>query len=191
MKGRCRFELWKSELVADRGLRGAQTFYTFEAAPFIHPVSLRYSSTYDALHREAEKNGELDHSIAACPERLHPARIRVWTQSEGWKELRDSTGTMKKVEASAAAESRSPSAKEQRLFGVWNAPGGRRRLAEAGFDGYRFILWGRKWVARRRPLVLAGYLGADMPGGDSRTNGTPSCKKIAQSNSSICGSASS
>jgi hypothetical protein len=83
-----RFELWKSELVTDRGSRGAQTFYTFEAEPSIHPISLRYSSTYETLHREAEKNGELDHSLAACPERLRPAPIRVWTPSGGWSELK-------------------------------------------------------------------------------------------------------
>jgi hypothetical protein len=33
-----------------------------------------------------EQNIELDHTLANCPERLHPPPVRVWTPSDGWNE---------------------------------------------------------------------------------------------------------
>jgi hypothetical protein len=81
------FEVAKGELIPEGDDRNAQTYYNFRVDPTIHPHSLRYDSYYDMLHREAEKNGELDHSLAKCPERLHPLPVRAWTSGDGWKEL--------------------------------------------------------------------------------------------------------
>lgn len=65
----------------------ARSIYMVRFGFAVQPISLRYSSTYDMLHRAMEKDGTLQHSLAACPERLHPAPIRMWTPSEGWQEL--------------------------------------------------------------------------------------------------------
>lgn len=64
-----------------------KSFYILRATPAFHVVSLRFDSNYEMLHRELEKKGALHHSLADCPERLHPAPVRVWTPSDGWKEL--------------------------------------------------------------------------------------------------------
>jgi hypothetical protein len=81
------FDVVKCELWQNPASRNAQAYYAFRNDPTIHPISLRYSSRYDMLHGEAQKGGELDHSLAACPERLHPEPVKVWTPSDGWKEL--------------------------------------------------------------------------------------------------------
>ncbi|HTU48048.1 MAG TPA: hypothetical protein VMF91_23515 [Bryobacteraceae bacterium] len=69
------------------GRLNVKVFYLFRAEPFLSPISCRFDSGYDMLHRELERSGELHHSIAECPERLHPARVRRWTPSQGWQEL--------------------------------------------------------------------------------------------------------
>jgi hypothetical protein len=60
--------------------------YLFQTEPTLRLLSLHYDSRYEMLHRELEQKGELDHPLAKCPERLHPAPVRVWTPSDGWKE---------------------------------------------------------------------------------------------------------
>lgn len=64
-----------------------QSMYLFRLRPSLHPISRRYSSTYDLLHADLERSHQLDHSITACPERLHPPPIRMWTPSGGWQEI--------------------------------------------------------------------------------------------------------
>jgi len=64
------------------------TLYLLRFEPIPAIVSLRYSSVYDLTHRDLERRGEIGHSLANCPERLQPKPARVWTPSDGWRELR-------------------------------------------------------------------------------------------------------
>ena len=73
-----KLELWPSSEVS--------THYLFQAEPTLGLRSLRFDSSYEMMHRDLEKKGELDHTLAKCPERLHPLPVRVWTPSDGWKE---------------------------------------------------------------------------------------------------------
>jgi hypothetical protein len=50
----------------------------------IEPISLRYDSGYDMLHRDLTEKGKLDHSLDQCSERLHPQPVRMWTPAAGW-----------------------------------------------------------------------------------------------------------
>jgi hypothetical protein len=77
-------EVYKFELEPDKG---SATIYSFRSQPTIEPVSLRYDSRYDMLHRELSAQKKLDHSLEDCPERLHPKPVRVWTPAGGWTEL--------------------------------------------------------------------------------------------------------
>lgn len=77
-------EVFKHE---DLGLEGPQTIYSFRMQPPIEPVSLRYNSDYDMLHRELSTQKKLNHSLEDCPERLHPKPVRMWTPVGGWTEL--------------------------------------------------------------------------------------------------------
>jgi hypothetical protein len=84
------FEITKWEL-GDRGSSrsdGAFSYYRFHTQPSIQPLSLRFDSSYDLLHQDLEKQGKLNHALDACPERLHPLPVKVWTRSEGWTEVR-------------------------------------------------------------------------------------------------------
>ena len=76
------FEVRKREVQSQH----FDTFYLIEAEPKFDLVSLRFDSTYDKMHEDLQKSGQLDHSLADCPERVHPQPIRVWTPSEHWKE---------------------------------------------------------------------------------------------------------
>jgi hypothetical protein len=67
---------------------GSQTIYLLSADQGFRPVSLRFDSGYDMLHRKLEQEGKLNHSLENCPERLHPRPIRMWTPAGGWKEVR-------------------------------------------------------------------------------------------------------
>ncbi|MGH9830913.1 MAG: hypothetical protein ACREDR_47515, partial [Blastocatellia bacterium] len=60
----------------------------FRADAGFQPVSLRYDSSYDMLHRQLSSEHKLNHSLADCPERLHPKPVRLWTPSSGWTELK-------------------------------------------------------------------------------------------------------
>jgi hypothetical protein len=64
-----------------------QAYYHLRLEPTVQVASLRYSSDYDLAHRDLEQSGALKHSLANCPERLHPEPIKVWTPADGWKEL--------------------------------------------------------------------------------------------------------
>ena len=61
--------------------------YLLGLEPRIHPISLRFGSAYDLEHRELERIGALSHTLAQCPERLHPLPVRMWTPAAGWTEL--------------------------------------------------------------------------------------------------------
>jgi hypothetical protein len=61
--------------------------YLLGLEPSIHPISLRYGSTYELQHRELERSHELRHTLEQCPERVHPSPVRMWTPSGGWTEL--------------------------------------------------------------------------------------------------------
>jgi hypothetical protein len=78
-------ELVKKELERNAG---TTTLYLLRADREFRPVSLRFDSGYDMLHRKLEKEGKLDHTLESCPERLHPRPIRRWTPSGGWTEIK-------------------------------------------------------------------------------------------------------
>jgi hypothetical protein len=67
---------------------GMREYYVFHTQPTIEPFSFRFSSDYDMLHRELEKDHKLNHTLESCPERLHPEPVRVWTPSAGWKDIK-------------------------------------------------------------------------------------------------------
>jgi hypothetical protein len=77
------FEVDKMELFPNGEV---STHYLFQTEPILRLLSLRFDSRYEMLHRELEHSGELDHPLSKCPERLHPAPVRVWTPTDGWKE---------------------------------------------------------------------------------------------------------
>jgi len=61
--------------------------YLLQLEPTVHLVSLRYGSDYDLEHRKLERTGLIKHALADCPERLHNAAIRVWSEPAGWSDL--------------------------------------------------------------------------------------------------------
>jgi hypothetical protein len=67
---------------------GAQSLYLLKNDSVIHPISVRFETTYDLLHQKLEREGKIGHSLANCPERLHPRPIRMWTPADGWTEIR-------------------------------------------------------------------------------------------------------
>ena len=67
---------------------GMREYYVFHTQPALEPFSFRFSSDYDMLHRELEKDHKLSHTLESCPERLHPKPVRIWTPSAGWKDIK-------------------------------------------------------------------------------------------------------
>jgi len=66
---------------------GPATIYLLRANSDVRPVSLRFDSSYDMLHRELEREGRIHHTLEECPERLHPRPIKMWTPTGGWAEI--------------------------------------------------------------------------------------------------------
>jgi len=66
---------------------GVEAIYSLRVTTSIEPVSLRFGSDYDMLHRELSARKKLDHALENCPERIHPKPIRMWTPSGGWTEI--------------------------------------------------------------------------------------------------------
>jgi hypothetical protein len=62
--------------------------YEFHAEPTLRAFAFRFDSWYDMMHRDLQSRGKLDHTLASCPERLHPESVRVWTPKNGWTEVR-------------------------------------------------------------------------------------------------------
>ncbi len=79
-------QIRKSEMRLRRN--DPQTLYVLTADHGFRVISVRYESAYDMLHRKLEAEGQLDHNLENCPERLHPRPIRVWTPARGWAEVR-------------------------------------------------------------------------------------------------------
>jgi hypothetical protein len=65
---------------------GNAKWFEFRVLDIPRLIGVRYSSGYDMLHRELEQAGELGHKLERCPERLHPAPIRIWSPYTGWTE---------------------------------------------------------------------------------------------------------
>ena len=61
--------------------------YLLSKEPPFTLLSVRYNSDYDRLHSIWSSEGKIHHSLADCPERLHPKPIRVWTPSRVWAEV--------------------------------------------------------------------------------------------------------
>jgi hypothetical protein len=66
---------------------GAQSLYLLKSDGVIHPISVRFETTYDLLHQTLEREGKIGHSLANCPERLHPRPVRMWTPAGGWTDI--------------------------------------------------------------------------------------------------------
>jgi hypothetical protein len=65
----------------------AQSFYLLKSDSVIHPISVRFETNYDLLHQKLQREGKIGHSLANCPERLHPRPVRMWTPAGGWTEI--------------------------------------------------------------------------------------------------------
>ena len=61
--------------------------YDFHVEPVFQPVAFRFDSWYDLMHRDLYNEGKLDHGLESCPERLHPAPVRLWTPNAGWAQI--------------------------------------------------------------------------------------------------------
>jgi hypothetical protein len=46
----------------------------------------RFSNVYSMTHRQHERDGLLDHVLAACPHLANPTTIREWTPASGWRD---------------------------------------------------------------------------------------------------------
>ena len=73
----------------------ASSFYLLKTDSLIHPISVRFETNYDLLHRQFEREGKIGHSLANCPERLHPKPVRMWTPAGGWTEIKLDPGPTK------------------------------------------------------------------------------------------------
>jgi hypothetical protein len=60
--------------------------YNFRVEPALQPVTFRFDSWYDLMHRDLQIEGKVDHPLQSCPERLHPDSVKVWTPTQGWRE---------------------------------------------------------------------------------------------------------
>lgn len=67
--------------------KSTRTVYSFSTSQLIAPMSVRYSFEYEKHHQVLERIGKLSHSLANCPERRQPPPIRMWTPTQGWKEI--------------------------------------------------------------------------------------------------------
>jgi len=61
--------------------------YMLKADQDFRAATVRFNSDYDMLHRKYEQEGRLHHTLAQCPERLHPRPIKIWTPATGWSEI--------------------------------------------------------------------------------------------------------
>jgi hypothetical protein len=79
--------LGDAALGADRDVNKVYVVYDFQTVPDFRPATFRFDSSYDIAHQVFQDKGRLDHAIEACPERLHPAPVRLWTPNAGWSEI--------------------------------------------------------------------------------------------------------
>jgi hypothetical protein len=78
-------QLRKKELNATSN--SAATIYLLKAHGDLRPVSVRFDSGYDMLHRKLEQQGRIRHTLEECPERLHPRPIQMWTPAGSWTRI--------------------------------------------------------------------------------------------------------
>jgi hypothetical protein len=74
-------------LAADQDIGKVYVFYDFQTVPDFQPAAFRFDSWYDMAHQDFQNKGKLDHGLGSCPERLHPAPIRLWTPNAGWSQI--------------------------------------------------------------------------------------------------------
>jgi hypothetical protein len=75
------------------GKGGENIIYAFSKQPPFKLLSILYDSDYDMLHKKWSAEGKISHSLANCPERLHPLPIRLWTPAAGWTEIHPTPAT--------------------------------------------------------------------------------------------------
>jgi hypothetical protein len=51
------------------------------------PQSVQFSDHYQETHRRLSAEGKIKHSFEACPERLKPITVRMWSPDQGWKDF--------------------------------------------------------------------------------------------------------
>jgi hypothetical protein len=78
-------EISKAELQYGQAVR---IIYDIDDRSTFQVRSFLFDTGYDMLHAELQKQGKLDHSIAKCPERLHPKSVKMWTPDAGWTEIK-------------------------------------------------------------------------------------------------------
>lgn len=71
--------------VAIRTTEIGQASQFFDLSEDFLPSRVMYSSDYATLHRKAENEGRISHSVALCPERGSPALVRVFDEKGNWR----------------------------------------------------------------------------------------------------------
>lgn len=51
------------------------------------PRSVQFSDHYQETHRLLSAEGKIKHSFEACPERVKPITVRMWSPDQGWKDF--------------------------------------------------------------------------------------------------------
>lgn len=65
---------------------GVRTATMFWLDPQLRVVGHMWMPAYEAMHRQLETEGRINHSWHDCPERAGPLQIRRWQPSSGWTE---------------------------------------------------------------------------------------------------------
>jgi hypothetical protein len=82
-------EVYKTEKVKEQdGSDGVGTIYLLGGEIALRPMSVRFDTNYDLLHRKLEQEGRIRHTLKDCLERLHPRPIKMWTPAGGWTEIK-------------------------------------------------------------------------------------------------------
>jgi hypothetical protein len=79
--------LGDAALGADQDVSKVYVVYDFQTMPDFRPAAFRFDSWYDIAHQDFQSKGRLDHGIESCPERLHPAPVRLWAPNAGWSQI--------------------------------------------------------------------------------------------------------
>ncbi len=51
------------------------------------PQAFTISDHFWTLHREMEAEGRIHHTVAQCPERTSPRKVKMWSAEHGWQEI--------------------------------------------------------------------------------------------------------
>ena len=68
-----------------------RSIYTFSRTPELTLLDQLFNDGYWQLHRHFESAGKIRHTDTACPARVRPTPVRLWSRSSGWQTL-NSTG---------------------------------------------------------------------------------------------------